>query len=233
MCKIKKKCVERGGLSPSLFKQQKKEIIILFLVCICFTNSYSQYSMGLGFHDLWTTSRNISVSMGYKKINKEYIIGLKYHLNDPIKWHSSIYERNLNSSKTLQSVGFIGEYRRFFKRKKQAIVNPFVFYQLQVTHKTIKSEDWVLYLVDSTWRYEIITEGPYWFWENHIGIGTNIKLTKNLNLFLNAGGGLTLIGGTLDNDFLGIATWQFSRLFSGGITYQFKDERSLKKKIMK
>jgi hypothetical protein len=206
-----------------------KRIFIVFLFCLpIFRTHYvaAQTHIGLGYYDFNSTSRNI-VLWADKTYKRKHVlgVGIKYHFDDPIRsdFSNGLDYRTISADKWYQRLGFMMQYQKKVLWNNK-IFKPFLFYNFQGTYGFQKQDgfyDWV----SGRWQKQLLVNELCLF-ENQMGVGLDLHLSKKLRFYLNAGIGLVFYWNMnqplVEKKFLKVTSTSrdWDRMFSGGIKYE-------------
>lgn len=191
---------------------------------------YAQTNLSVGYYDFNSASRNL-VLWADKTYKKKHLVGvgIKYHLDDPIRsnFSNGLEYRTISADAWYQRLGFMAQYQRNFLWNTK-FFQPFLFYNFQATYGFRKMDgfyDWV----SGRWQKQVLINDMYLF-ENQIGIGVDIHISKKIHLYFNAGAGLVFYWYAtqyppylpLEKKFLNVTNTgrDFDRMLSGGIKYE-------------
>lgn len=174
-----------------------------------------------------------NIAFGYLKTfhyKNEFGIMLRININKQTQNddQNKVFVKRLYAKNFIQHLGIETSYRRRFLEKWKCI-NPFSFYDLQLTYSSTRTKAFLPYTYDSNgdvlYKEYIISLGPFFWLENNIGIGFKTKLFKSLYLIQKAGVGITLILGKDETfpDSYDRIEWEFGYLLSVGIIYRLKE----------
>ena len=204
---------------------------LIILCCSIYSLSNAQYSLGMSFIYSDITSNNIGISINNNvKVRHQFRVGLKYHFNDDtLKPLFRYYYRNLYSDKIINRVGLTFNYRYYILKNDYAI-KPYIFYNLQYSRIGSKIGQYATDLITGVKMYGRFTLDPVNFFENHIGLGLDIKLDDRMRFFIGFCGGRTFMTGLKNYKdvnsgkpasayFTKSSINEFSWLFNTGLTY--------------
>ena len=209
----------------------KKIIYALLLVVFISKQSFTQTGIKLDYAFYDITGNNIALS--YSKVfeKKHYwSIGLKFHVDDPVRDIPLIFTRQLKAQNFFENLGLTAEYRRLIKLSKSVTFYP--FYHFQFTRKSPVIPFSALDLGTGMIIDTFLVFKPINYWDNAIGVGFEFKLSRKISFNLNAGVGVTFPF-LYDNTFFGSdkISYEFIYMFSAGISYQLtKYKRPQRKK---
>jgi hypothetical protein len=205
-------------------------IILLFLPIFC----NAQKRLTIQYADFEITSRNVGITFSQQKGKNTFYAGIKCHLDDNIGWLNNIYYRNLYAENFMQHFGLIGGYERnISKLKSKNRLRLTAFYDMNLSITGIRDSSRIYDVIKKTSYNDIIAYGPVYFLENNVGIGAYLKLNDSYLLNLRIGGGICNHwrpnnGYGYRKEFLwtkGLLSWDFTRLFSVGVTYEFDNPK--------
>ena len=190
----------------------------------------AQYSIGIShiFSDISTYNLNIFGKYNLKD-KHQFCLGVKYHFNND----STIplfryYYRNLYSEKLGNKLGLNFEYRYQFLQNK--IINPYIFYNFQYSRIGSKFKEFFFTDIPANMMVRQTTLDAINLYENHIGLGSDLKLNKRLHFSAGISAGVTLFtdmrdindlnNGTATRGFIDSRKQEFSWLFNTGLCYQ-------------
>lgn len=227
-----------------------KKLLLSILFCFICYGLFSQYRVGISYILSDITTKNISI-FGQYDVNKKHQIGLgiKYHFNDDstqkISRYSRYFYRNLNAEKLKNRIGITFEYKyRFYDGEW---LKPYLFYNGQFIRIGSKffDDQTVTDILTGITRIsnEQITFDPINFFENHIGLGIDISLSKEIRIFAGISAGITFLSSlyTIEDlntkkskyAFSESGYYEFSWLFNTGFSYSLGDKKKKRKKHVK
>ena len=208
----------------------KKILYILLFVVIISNQAYTQTGIKLDYAYYDITGNNIALS--YSKVFKKkhyWSIGLKFHIDDPLRDIPLTFTRQLQAQNFIENIGLSAEYRRLIKLSKSVTFYP--FYHFQFTRKSPVIPFTALDLGTGMIIDTFLVFKPINYWDNAIGVGFEFKLSRKISFNLNAGVGVTFPF-LYDNTFFGSdkISYEFIYMFSGGISYQLTKYKKPKRK---
>ncbi len=212
----------------------KKILYTLLLVVFISNQAFTQTGIKLDYAFYDITGNNIAIS--YSKVFKKkhyWSMGLKFHIDDPVRDIPLIFTRQLKAQNFLENLGLSAEYRRLIKLSKSVTFYP--FYHFQFTRKSPVIPFSALDLGTGMIIDTFLVFKPINYWDNAIGLGFEFKLSRKMSFNLNAGVGVTFPF-LYDNSFFGSGKidYVFIKMFSGGISYQLTEyKKPLRKKVLK
>lgn len=206
-----------------------RKYLILSIYLIHCAPVFAQTHLNIGYYDFNMTSRNFVLWVDKTFKQKHTLgIGIKYHLDDPIRsdFSQGSYYRTISSEKWYEPFGFMLQYQR-----KLPLKNDFFdiswFYNFQGTYGFVKASE--IYLLNSRrWIRGQFTLGELLLWENQVGLTLNIHLTPKINCYFNAGIGMVFYWDFYNNQLyqqipaLNVTSTSrdFDRMLSVGIQYE-------------
>ena len=227
-----------------------KKLLLSILFCFICYGLFSQYRVGISYILSDITTKNISI-FGQYDVNKKHQIGLgiKYHFNDDstiiLSRYSRFFYRNLYAQKLINKIGLTLEYKYWFYNSQW--LKPYLFYNAQYIRIGSKffSDNSITDLQTgiTTKENKQVTFDPINFFENHIGLGIDISLNKEIRIFAGISAGITFLSGlyTIEDlntkksnyAFSKSGYYEFSWLFNTGFSYSLGDKKKKRKKHVK
>lgn len=191
--------------------------------------SFAQSDLYLNFNSTYS-GRNLSFTYSkYVLDRNEFGVGLRYNINSIAHPddQNNTYKKRLYATEAYQHIGA----ELFYNRRvltSLSFINPFLFYNLQLSYSTTRNRMFLPYSYDSSGDvlYKELIEifGPYFWVEQNIGIGYKVNLNGNWYIQHKLGFGTSFILGyeeKLVNKYFNWFTWEFGYLISVGIGYRF------------
>lgn len=209
---------------------KNKFCFLLLFTFLLVTNSYAQSDLFLKFNSTHS-GRNLSLSYSKFILDKnEFGIGLRYNINSIAHPddQNNTYKKRLYATKPFQYLGAELFYNRYVL-KSFSFIDPFVFYNLQLSYSTTRNRMLLPHSRDSDggqlYKEYIEFFGPYTWVEQNIGIGYKANLMGNWYIQHKIGFGTSFILGyekKLLNKYFDWFTWEFGYLISVGVGYRFE-----------
>lgn len=199
---------------------------ILFLILLLFTdnNITAQIGINLSHSACAVTMHSTHLSGTWHQANNEWLAGIKFHYNNPIKPLSTIYAKNLYSDNVWHNIGLSLSFRHYwFKNRirQKRMIEPYWVGHVELTNKPTRN---LVYIMNTN-QVKDISSPPYQFVGSFVGAGLKIHLRKQISLNFNyAAGAVFIFNVPVNGDnvfFVKTSTWEFSQHFQGGITYEF------------
>jgi len=145
----------------------------------------------------WTYfAQSIEGSVNFRNGHHVLATGIQVYLNQYSDFEDGVYKNVGYAENWYDRVGINISYQ-FNIWKDTRIVNPYLFYQNQVSHLCFREP---LYdTINQYWSDMGTISEPHWITENFFGIGFVFQLYKNLQVFQEAGLGFALWGNNPDS----------------------------------
>lgn len=209
---------------------KKYLVILMHIIFSLITNA--QTSM-LASYNLNQTQINYTLSIKKDVKRHSFVAGIKIiDKQDSVKQQRScIFKHKFYPVNFKESIGFHLSYIYSFNFQNSAI-NPFIFYDLQLTRASFINNEYTTFLVDGGGVAGVFFDDSIYgictVYENNIGIGFTAKVYKNISFFNRYGAGLALYR-NIDSPGLMITnnkTWEISLMYNFGLMYKinYKNE---------
>jgi hypothetical protein len=212
----------------NIFSIRNRSFFMMWLWTGGATDGNAQINLNLGYYDFNIASRNIILWADKTYHNKHIVgMGIKYHLDDPIRsdFSKGTMYRTLSAEKWYEHFGVMVQYKRKLPFKT-AFLDPFLFYNFQTTYGSKKIDRFYDFSRRKWWDTTFIVKQMCLF-ENQIGAGIDIHLSKKVSLYMSVGIGLVFDWNfneaLMEKKFLNITSTyrSFDRMLSGGIKYEW------------
>ena len=204
--------------------------LLLVFGFLLVTGSYAQSDLFLNFNSTHS-GRNLSFSYSKYFFEKnEFGFGLRYNINriaHPDDQNNT-YKKRLYATKPYHFLGAEVLYNRYIL-KSFSFIDPFVFYNLQLSYSTTRNRMFIPYTYDGNgdvlYKEYIEIFGPFTWVEQNIGLGYKANLNGNWFIQHKLGFGTSFILGyekKLLNKYFNWFAWEFGYIINVGIGYKFE-----------
>jgi hypothetical protein len=183
---------------------------------------FAQQGITLSYNNVHT-GRNVSIRHSIITNKKSDLsVGLKYHFNRyPIHDDNNLFYKAIDAKNAIQHFGIESQYSRIIKKAK----NPFrFFYNAEYSYAGTSNVFYFPTDKKNIYRREDIEFKAMNMLEQNIGLSLSPKLSKNIFLNLNMGGGIIYfwrIDKGIIANYSNHTLWSFSKILSVGFTYQY------------
>lgn len=210
--------------------------ILFYIIC----DWLPAQSVNLGFNST-DSGRNVSLQYENSQGSSEFSYGLCININNfhQIEMRSDLYRKKLYATKGYHFVGLNFTYHRYISIAEKSCLIPFIFYDSQTKYSTAAFLSTIVEydstLVQTRPEQGIVGRqvldyfGPFFWFENNIGIGFRAMLTDRFYIKQRFGLGVNLILGHDDQILyrrFSWLDWEFSTLIHFSVGYRFKKKSS-------
>lgn len=169
-----------------------KSIVFAFLLILSLGLSAQKWEKSVNANYNWTyLAQSIEGSVNFRYGHNVLAAGVQVYLNQYSDTDDGVYKDVGYAENWYDRIGLNVSYQ-YNIWKETRVVNPFFFYQAQVSHLCFREP---LYdTVNEYWSDMGTISNPHWIMENFIGIGFVFELYKNLSVFQEAGLGFAFWG---------------------------------------
>jgi len=204
-------------------------LLVLFLSAY---QGFAQFSIESNFNSVHI-GRNQNLLVKYQWNRLSVNGGIKYNFNKENHFpqaQGDFYKKAFWAINPKEHWGAeIGLHFNFLQRENIAV---FGFYQLQVTKSHTRHDFYYMlfpltpdYQSEYDFAYHRVLDyiGPFWAFENNLGIGIDASLSANLYFTSKLGGGV-LFHRNLDKNtiIVGSGNWELSEMISMGLGWKLK-----------
>jgi len=195
---------------------------------------WSQFSLESNFSSVHI-GRNQNLTLNYQWNKLSLYSGVKYNFNKldnfPV---STMIKKTAWATKNSENIGGVIGLKYDLVRLKNISFFSFFECQQSFTHTRHIS---VIYVGSSvpnpTSEYDLVYQnrvdiiGPWWIFENNIGLGYHVEISKGLYLTSKAGIGIVAFKNTDEKNIVIFSggNWEFSEILSFGIGYKFNKSK--------
>ncbi len=206
----------------------KKTLFLILIIFVC-NSMQAQIGINLSHSSCAVTMHSTHLSGTWRQINSEWLAGIKFHYNNPVKPLGTIYAKNLYSDNLWHSIGLSLSFRHYWFKNdntRKRMIEPYWVGHLELTNKPTRN---TVYFMNTN-QVKDVSSATYQFVGTFVGAGLKIHLRKQISLNLNYAAGAVFIFNVPKNRdnvfFVKSSTWEFSQHFQGGITYELINQKT-------
>lgn len=198
-----------------------RTIILSILLLISLGLFAQKWEKSVNLNYNWTfIAQSIEGSVNFRHNHHVLATGIQVYLNQYADFDDGTYKNVGYAENWHDRIGINVSYQ-YNIWKEFRIVNPYLFYQNQISHLSFREP--VYDTMDLYWGQIGAISDPHWLMEQFIGIGFIFQLHENLYIFQEAGLGVAIWNN--NPDYFQKFLWEWDHTLKIGLLYRFKNTR--------
>ena len=206
----------------------KRILLIINIVFLFIVDGQTQIDIFTAFNSTFT-GRSLSVSISKNHNKHEFGGGIRFNINrlSHPDDQNNTFKKRLYATKPMHYFGLKSFYY-YHILKTWKHINPFIFYDLQLTYSTSRNRMFLPFSYDTNgdvlYKEYIEFYGPFTWLEQNVGIGFKANLFSSWYIKQKIGFGTSFIMGyekKLLGKYFNWFDWDFCYLINVGIGYRF------------